>query len=216
MVLISTILLALTTLTYARPSLQARASPTPQPVSFTPASNWEGIDGTWNTFALRIGTPPQVVRVLASTSSQETWAVDPRACLYESNKDTCGDARGGLFYNNQSTSYTEQGLYDLWIEKNLNYSGNGMFGYDMVGLGYTGEGGPTIKHQIVGSMAVEDFWFGHFGLHPKSTNFTDITQNVPSYMATLRTQNLIPSVSWAYTAGAPYSKVTSNHCIVAN
>ena len=189
----------------ALPALEERATNLPVPISFTSAQNWEGIDGQWNTFALRVGTAPQVVRVMVSTASQETWVIDPRACLYEADKDTCGEARGGIFYRNTSSTWAEQGLYDAWLEKNLNYTGNAMFGYDTVGLGYAGERGPTLKHQIVGAEAAEDFWFGHFGLHPKSTNFTDLAQNVPSYMSSLKAQNLIPSISWGYTAGAPYS-----------
>ncbi|KAF2671392.1 acid protease [Microthyrium microscopicum] len=176
----------------------------PTVISVTPAQNWEGIDGSWNTFALRVGTPPQVVRVLPSTNSQETWVIAPRACLYEDDKDACAEARGGVFNTNASTTFAQQGLYDLGLEKQLNYSGNAIFGYDTVALGYAGEGGPSLNHQIVGALAKEDYWFGHLGLHPKSTNFTNVTQNVPSFVASLRTEGLIPSVSWGYTAGAPY------------
>jgi hypothetical protein len=176
----------------------------PPPISITPAENWEGIDGDWNTFAIRVGNPAEVVRVLVSTTSQVVWVVDPRACVFVTDKNTCADSRGGLFYSNISTTWQEEGLFDLYIDRNLNLTGNGMFGYDSVALGYLGQGGPNLQHQIVGSIAVEDFWFGHFGLHPKTTNFTDLSENVPSFMSTLKAQNLIPSVSWGYTQGAPY------------
>jgi Eukaryotic aspartyl protease len=180
----------------------------PPPISITPAENWEGIDGDWNTFAIRVGNPAEVVRVLVSTTSQVVWVVDPRACVYATDKNACSDSRGGLFYSNKSTTWQEEGLFDLYIDRNLNLTGNGMFGYDSVALGYLGQGGPNLQHQIVGSIAVEDFWFGHFGLHPKTTNFTDLSENVPSFMSTLKAQNLIPSVSWGYTQGAPYRKAS--------
>lgn len=33
-------------------------------VSIAPSQGFEGLDGTWSTFALQIGTPPQTIRVL--------------------------------------------------------------------------------------------------------------------------------------------------------
>jgi hypothetical protein len=182
------------------------AASVPSPISFSPAQNWEGIAGQWNTFALRMGTPAQVTRVDISTASQQVWVIDPLACVYQTDKSACADSRGGLYYSNQSTTYQDQGLYDLYIERNLNYTGNAEYGYDVVGLGYEGEGGPTLKSQVVGALALEDFWFGHFGLHPKATNFSDFNDPAPSYMATLRAQNLIPSLSWGFTQGASYRK----------
>jgi hypothetical protein len=179
----------------------------PPPLSITPSENWEGIDGDWNTFVIRVGNPAQVVRVLVSTTSQVVWVIAPRACLYETDKNTCGGLRGGLFYSNKSSTWQEEGIFDLYIEHQLNMTGTGLFGYDSVALGYVGQGGPSLQHQVVGNVAVEDFWFGHFGLHPKTTNFTDLSDNVPSYMSTLRAQNLIPSVSWGYTQGASYRKI---------
>jgi hypothetical protein len=190
----------------AVPSIERRAT-IPAPISLTPAENWEGIDGSWNTFAIRIGDPQQVVRVLISTTSQQTWVIDPLACTYAADKNACTDSRGDLFSRNKSTTWQEEGLYDLYIEHNLYLSGNADFGFDSVALGYLGQGGPNLKHQIVGALAVEDFWLGHFGIHPKSTNFTDLGDNVPSYMSTLKSQNLLPSVSWGYTQGAPYRRL---------
>jgi hypothetical protein len=184
-----------------------RKSLIPAPISYTPAENWEGIDGDWNTFPLRIGDPQQVVRVLPSTTSQQVWAVDPRACLYATDKSACTESRGGVLYTNKSTTWQEEGLFELYIEKNLNLTGTGLFGYDSVTLGYVGQGGPSLQHQIVGAFAVEDFWFGHFGLSPKTTNFTNLGDNVPSFLTTLKSQSLIPSVSWGYNPGAHYSRI---------
>jgi len=205
---ISLFLLAFAAQGLSLPSSSAKVQVT-APISFNPAANFEGIDGLWNVFALRVGNPPQVVRVLPSTASQETWTVAPRACLYEDDKSACADKRGGVFDNTISKNYQNvaaNNIFDISLEKNLNYTGNAIFGYDDVGLGYPGEGGLTLEHQIVGQVAVEDFWFGHFGLHPKTTNFTDLVQNVPSFMSSLQTKGAIPSVSWGYTAGAVYRR----------
>ncbi|KAK5161623.1 hypothetical protein LTR04_004020 [Oleoguttula sp. CCFEE 6159] len=83
-------------------------------------------------------------------------------------------------------------------------AGNAQYGYDTVGLGGVGEGGPTLKNMTVGGLAVNDFYLGIFGVNPKPTNFTSFAEGSPSYITTLRDQNLIPSVSFGYTAGARY------------
>ncbi|KAF2399499.1 acid protease [Trichodelitschia bisporula] len=199
-----------------RPRLQARAatpSTLPPPISFAPAQNWEGINGQWNTFALRIGSPEQVVRVYVSTASQQTWVVDPRGCPDDTpTNTTCTDSRGETFDLNKSKTWRPQGLYDLWIEGNLDLYGNGEYGFDTVGLGYPGEGGPVMTGQIVGAIATPDFNYGHLGINPKSTNFTNFTTQSPSFITSLKERNLIPSVSWGYTAGAAYrfAKVLSS------
>jgi hypothetical protein len=181
----------------------------PQPISISPSEEWNGVDGQWNTYALRIGTPPQVVKVLISTTSQQAWAIHPLGCSADFpglSSDQCNNSRGGVYASNASSTYERQGVYSLYIEANLNYTGNGEFGYDTIGMGFNGEGGPTLDHQIIGATIAKNFWYGHFGIHPKTTNFTHFGQNVPSYLSTLKAQRLIPSVSWGYTQGASYRK----------
>jgi hypothetical protein len=191
------------------PSLARRATTIPAPLSVPSTDYWEGMDGQWNTFAIRVGSPVQYSRVLISTASQESYVIHPKICDYITNATQCSlleDSRGGVFNSNLSTTYETQGIYEIWMEKNLKYIANALYGYDEISLAYAGQGMPTLKHQIVGAISADTYQFGFFGLHPKSTNFTNITQNVPSYMSTLYDQKLIPSVSWGYTAGAIYSK----------
>jgi hypothetical protein len=191
------------------PSLARRATTIPAPLSVPPTDYWEGVDGQWNTQALRLGTPVQYSRVIVSTASQETYVIHPKVCEYTTNATACSklaDSRGGIYNSNLSTTYETEGIYEIWMEKNLKYEANALYGYDSVTLGYDGQSMPTLKHQIIGAISADIYQYGLFGLHPKSTNFTNITQNVPSYMATLYDQKLIPSVSWGYTAGAIYSE----------
>jgi hypothetical protein len=187
---------------------RAPAKTIPAPINFPPAQNWEGIDGAWNTFVLRVGSPEQTVRVVISTASQQIWVVDPRGCPDDGPNNTtansCAEARGTTFNLETSSSWKPQGLYDLWIEQNLGLQGNAEYGFDTVGLGYPGESGVTLKDQTVGAVATQQFYFGHFGINPKPTNFTNFTSQSPSFMTTLKDQSLIPSVSWGYTAGAIY------------
>jgi hypothetical protein len=190
------------------PSLARRATSIPAPLSVSPTDYWEGVDGQWSTFPLRVGSPAQVSRVLVSTAVQHSYVIHPKICEYV-NKTVCtqlADSRGGIYNSNVSTTYEKENIYQIYMEKNLNYVANALYGYDQIGLGYDGQGMPTLKHQIVGAMSVDIYQFGFFGLHPKGTNFTNFTQNIPSYMSTLKTQKLIPSLSWGYTAGAIYSE----------
>lgn len=83
--------------------------------------------------------------------------------------------------------------------------GNGVWGNDTLGLAVQGSGGPTLQNQVVAGIVTDNFYLGMFGVNPKPTNYTTITSNPhESYMTTLKNQNLIPSTSFGYTAGAPY------------
>ena len=175
----------------------------PAPIVFTPDQNWDGIDGTWSTFTLRVGTPQQFVRTFLSWTSYQTWVVLPEGCP-NSNDTTCAETRGWLFNQSASTTFDEIGIYDLWIERNLGYGGNAIYGYDTVGLGGQGEGGPTLENTTVGGLAVTEYYLGVFGVNPKPTNFTTFNEPSPSYMTQLKEQKLIPSVSFGFTQGAPY------------
>ena len=74
--------------------LATRALPTNynQAYSLAPTGNWDGNDGGWSTFAVRVGTPPQAFRVLPSTSGTEIWVPLPDSC--SQNPANCGTARG--------------------------------------------------------------------------------------------------------------------------
>ena len=124
----------------------------------------------------------------------------------ESPDPDCRNRRGWFFNFNQSTSWQDNGLWELYIETNLGYYGDANYGYDTVGLGGEGESGPTLQNQTVAALAVDDFYLGIFGLNAKPTNFSNFSDPSPSYMETLRTQNLIPSKSFGYSAGARYSE----------
>jgi hypothetical protein len=152
---------------------------TPTPISFSPDQNFDGIDGSWSSFTLRIGEPqPQYVRTFASWTSYQTIAVIPAGCNTSANYQECSDARGWIYDETKSKKFANIGLYGISIEENLGYKGNAIYGYDTVGLGGAGEEGPTLKHTVVGGMAWPDLYLGIFGLNPKPTNFTSF--NDPS------------------------------------
>ncbi|KAL8764842.1 MAG: hypothetical protein Q9209_007853 [Squamulea sp. 1 TL-2023] len=151
-----------------------------------------------------------VVTVFISTAAYQTLAVTPLGCI-PPDPINCAETRGGLFNPNQSTTWTPNtsstgntSTYTLELETNLGYSGTGQYGFDSVALGWQGSGGPSLDRQIVGGIATKDFYCGMFGLSPRPTNFTTFADPTPSYLATLKNRSLIPSLSWAYTAGNQY------------
>ena len=117
---------------------------------------------------------------------------------------TCTNDRGGKFNANQSSSWQQNGYFELNLETNLGINAQGVFGNDTVTLGIQGSGGPTLQNQIVSAYTDNDLYLGMFGLSPLSTNFTPSDQDRPSYLSTLKTSNLIPSLSFGYTAGNQY------------
>ncbi|KAH7130262.1 aspartic peptidase domain-containing protein [Dendryphion nanum] len=179
------------------------------PVVVKPDQFWGGIDGFWSTFMIRVGTPTQFHRVVVSTASQQTWTVYELGCksnLTITNKldGACNDDRGYTYNDTRSTSWKRRGYYRLWLESSLDMGGNGLYGYDNVGLGGVGEEGPTIKNCTVGTLISSDFWLGHLGVNPKPTNFTAFSEPSPSFMTYAFEQKMIPSVSFGYTAGVRY------------
>lgn len=168
--------------------------------------NRDGDDGPWSTFALRVGTPEQVVRVLPSTAVPETWVVFDAGCISTDPK-SCPDDRGGTFNFNVSTTWVKKDFFSLAIELNLGYdtTNAGEYGFETLGLGYQGSGGPSLENQVIAGIATKDFYLGSLGLNPRPLNFTTEDSH-PTLLANLRTQNLVPSLSYGYSAGAYYSK----------
>ncbi|SLM40392.1 Aspartic peptidase domain [Lasallia pustulata] len=180
----------------------------PAPVVIPPSQDWDGNDGPWSSFTLQVGTPAQDVKVFVSTPGFQTWVVLPQGCTASDPAD-CSTLRGGEFLTNQSTTWalrngSVNGFFELGIEKNLGYTGNGEFGYDTVALGWQGSGGPSLQQQIVAGIATKGFYLGLFGLNPRPTNFSNFDDPVPSFMTNLKSRSMIPSLSWAYTAGNQY------------
>ena len=163
----------------------------------------EGNDGPWSTFPMQIGTPnTNETRVLVSTAIPNQWVVLAEAC----NDQTCATSRGNNLFNpNASSTWDEDRIYNLLFEQDLNYTGNGLYGFDTVGLGFANQG-VVIQNQTVAGIVQPDFWMGYIGINPQPTNFSDLQNPVPSLFKNLYTQGKIPSLSYSYSAGAPYRK----------
>ncbi|KAF4550534.1 Hypothetical protein D9617_17g048020 [Elsinoe fawcettii] len=181
---------------------RATSSNVSTPVAVTPSDDWDGIDGSWSSFNIRVGTPPQYSRVFASWQGYQTWVIHPEGCA--PSDTSCVNRRGGVFNMNNSKTWEDVGLYNLAMQANLGLGGNAYFGYDVVGLGGAGEEGPTLENSTVGDLAVYTFYMGILGLNPKPSNWTSFSNGAPSLMTQFKQKGIIPSVSFGYTAGAPY------------
>ena len=121
---------------------------------------------------------------------------------------TCPQTRGGLVNINASTTWQDQGLYGLGLEQNIqDYLGEydtGDFGFDTLGLGPVGDTSDDLTGQVIAALATKDYEVGIFGVTDHPTNFTAFNDPQPSYLSSLKAQSKIPSLSYAYSAGAQY------------
>ncbi|QYS95519.1 Peptidase A1 domain-containing protein [Trichoderma simmonsii] len=177
--------------------------PIPSPVSVSPSQFFEGVDGPWSTFELRVGTPAQNIRILPGTSSTQTLVVLPEGCQIINVTD-CANSRGDLFNTTASKTWKEIGLFSLGFENALGFTDNGEFGHDSVGLGYLGSGGPVVNNSVIAGVAGTEFYLGVLALNPRPTNFTDQNDPQQSFLQLLKNQSSIPSLSYSYSVGAPY------------
>ncbi|KAB5566605.1 aspartic peptidase domain-containing protein [Coniochaeta sp. 2T2.1] len=185
---------------------------TPKPLSIPASQYFEGNDGPWSTFDLRVGTPEQYVRVLVSTASPQTMVVYSeggcQTSVFPSAPQDCPVSRGKLFNFNQSSTWKDLGIYGIngdgvGLEANLGYSQTVEFGLDKLGLGLNG---PSLENQVVAAFAnPAPFYLGVLGLNNQPVNLTTLgNSSAPTLIQTLKDQKKIPSVSWSYTAGAKY------------
>lgn len=158
----------------------------------------EGYDGPWSSFSIGVGTPAQSLRVLVSTSSPGTVVVLQDGCV--SGDAICPTARGGLFNNatSQSWSVTESSI-NLFQDPSL----RARLGNDTLILGAAGNSGPSLTNQVIfGIVDDRKYYLGMLGLNQVPTGFSKSEKGQPSLITSLRDQNIIPSLSFGYTAGA--------------
>ncbi|KAG8525659.1 uncharacterized protein KY384_000419 [Bacidia gigantensis] len=183
------------------------ASNRTKPLVVPPSQYWDGNDGPWSTFWTTVGTPGGSIRLLPSTSSNAIWPVLPEGCTKDDPVD-CRQSRGEFFYQGNSSTYSDIGLYTLAMlaEEPLGYSANTSSGYDSVKLGLASDSSLVASHQVIEGVATKDFYLGALGLSPNAINTSSLGNSTPSLMADLKTQAIIPSLTWGYTAGASYAQ----------
>lgn len=179
----------------------------------------DGIDGMWSTFGIQLGTPAQRHRVFFASDENTIWAVHPWACLLTNpevtNTGACNISRGFVYNSTLSNSSADLGGYSLGYNEAANLSSTAESSEvykDVATLGWTNPAAPTLQNQIVWAFDANFPWLGILGLN-NGTVVLDIGNNDtqttiwPSVMASLKQQNLMPSYSWAYTAGVCYRSI---------
>ena len=161
----------------------------------------------WSAVNVQVGNPPQTVQVLPSTEIQPTWFVVAAGCT-PTDPRNCTSARGGIYKTEKSSTYQSVDTYELGAEANLGLTqnfDNGAFAYDVLGVMTSDGGNVSLEHQVIAGIATKDFYVGNLGLSPLGINFTDRSNPKPSFLASLRSKSLIPSLSYGFTAGAYYN-----------
>jgi len=153
---------------------------------------------------MQVGTPSQQFRLLPATGLDMMWVVHPEGCDTFSDQVSCAESRGGLYFSHDSSTWNEVGLYELSIyeEAMLGYSGNGSYGFETITLGWPGNNLPSVGKQVIAGITTMSFYLGALGLNPWSVNFTELDNSHASLLSTLKNESKIPSLTWAYTAGA--------------
>lgn len=169
----------------------------------------DGNYGQWCSFAVQIGSPPQDVRLLVSTSTSETVVIVPEGCP-PASPPSCASNRGGLFSANSSSTWksTHEGALALALdlELNLGYTAFARYGLDTASLKVPYSAPVNLSERLIAGIGLDNFCIGYIGMNVNPTNRTDMNNRQPGYLTTLKENGNIPSLSYAYTAGAPYRK----------
>ncbi|KAH7405980.1 aspartic peptidase domain-containing protein [Phaeosphaeria sp. MPI-PUGE-AT-0046c] len=179
-----------------------------KPLNILPSQFWDGTDGPWSTFRIGVGSgSTQQFRVLPASGQSSTLLVLPEVCpstSTDSGKD-CSEQHGGLYMRNESKTWNMRGEYrlDTYLEQRVGTEGDGLYGFDDLSLGWTGDGLPIIKNQSIAGTITSTLPIGSLAINSRPVNFTDYNSPIPSLLQTLRNMSTpIPSLSWSYTAGA--------------
>lgn len=129
----------------------------------------------------------------------------------------CTGARGGAYDFTKSSTWNVNANYSLNAEVNLASPYNapnqiGEYGYDTIGIpGQSGVANVSVDHQVIASIATNTYYLGNLGLSSQNITFdAGPSDTSPSILGSLRNENLIPSLSFGYTAGASYRKAASS------
>ncbi|KAH6642246.1 aspartic peptidase domain-containing protein [Boeremia exigua] len=192
----------------------SKATKPPVPLAVQNSGRWLGNDGSWSTFFVHAGTPPQQFHVLPSFDGQTIYLPIDEDCLPSGfNISNCGASRGvevfeskpGVgFQRNASSTWDEIGIYKVNMGHKYGLAGNAYFGYDTVGPSTSNAVDvPNLEKQSLGTYSSADYWQGRLGLSLFSMNFTD-TDRPHSFLSRLKEEGHIPSLSFGYQVGAPY------------
>ena len=165
----------------------------PEPLVLTPSGQWEEHHGNWSSYSLGVGTPPQPIRFLPALSGSGI-TVPTRGHGNQCTGWSCRLPRA-RFTCNESQTWNEYPV--------LNNAA--FFGLDTVRLTTQAEITSSVKvdRQVVTAIASEEIELGSFGIGP-SSRFSRGRPDEVGLLSSLKNQELVPSLSYGYTAGQSY------------
>jgi len=185
----------------------------------SPSQYWEGNDGPWSTFTVRVGTPPKPVHLLPATSQSTIWTVMPFGCTaYSDAPANCSTIRGQTFDPAKSSTFDYDGYQDLYDKSiyfqlpfeteaplstsTTNYSGNALVGSDAITLGSEGNDSPPLKNQTVAAYAGLIPFIGQLGLKSQDATILNLTDTRASVLGFMNATGAVASATYGYTAGS--------------
>ncbi|KAK7533340.1 aspartic peptidase domain-containing protein [Phyllosticta citribraziliensis] len=193
-------------------------NPIPAPITFEPSGYWDGNDGPWSSFGLRLGPTnnTQHVRVFPSFFFSNIFVVEPSGCPSTNSTNStsnltqadCAAARGAMFSYASSADWAPMGDF-TWSQGSPQLDLQGIFGQETVGLTWD-DTEPIISSQTVAAMAKYDFWVGSFGISPSPFNVYSYSEPMPSFFQSMNSTGRIAGNSWSYTAGAFHRNFTAS------
>jgi hypothetical protein len=184
-------------------------------LSITPSGYWIGNDGTWSTFNIGVGTPPQTLQLLPATSQQGVFVVVPEGCPLDAPA-SCDTLRGNIFETRDDLSEqnitTNDGFqyFNLPLPSGVDLPADINTRISLTTVTVDLQANQTdprqsiaVRDQVVFGYAVSEVFIGLLGLSYKPVGIYD-DRSFESLPQSLVNTSEIASSSWAYTAGARY------------
>ena len=169
----------------------------------------DGNDGLWSSFIIAVGTPPQSVRVLVSTKLSDLWVISKSQSqddYLDINSPAHRTVGGGL---SSPKSTTWQGT--IWYEKGQDQNfGKSMAKFEIDDYGSDptriGLAGINVDSRTIATVRKGDLNLGLWGINHRSSHLSPPRNGQVSFLESLKASGCIPSLSYAYSAGAWYRK----------
>ena len=173
----------------------------------------DGNDGLWSSFIIAVGTPPQSARVLVSTKLSDVWVTsEPQSQddYLATHNPAYRKVAGGL--SNKKLSITWQGIrwYENWqdqiFDKKIAEVSIEDYGSVATRIGLAGIGSINFDSRTIATTTKGTFNLGFLGINNRYSHLTPPRNGQVSFLESLKASGRIPSLSYAYSAGAWYRK----------
>ena len=173
----------------------------------------DGNDGLWSSFIIAVGTPPQSVPVLVSTKLSDIWVTsksqnqDDYFATHSPAHRTVG---GGL--SSTKLSITWQGTIcyekgqDQKLGKDIAKVEIEDYRSDSTSIDLAGIGNINVDSRTIATVTEGIFNLGLWGINHRSSHLSPPRNGQVSFLEYLKASGCIPSLSYAYSAGAWYRK----------